>query len=334
MGGNLKLRRKDEREVSVGVHVVFGSGPVGRATCRAIMRRGFEVRLVNRRGRNALGSDAAAFADVEVLAGDATDATFATRAAANADAVYQTLNPEYYRWAEDFPPLQRGVLTAAQASGARYVSMDNVYSYGRPNGRVLDERTPEHPHTKKGQIRLRMAQELWEAHEDGRVQAVSGRASDYYGPGGGAASPLGDRVLSAVVAGKRVSLFGDPGLLHTYTYIPDIGEGLSVLGTAADVTGRAWHLPNDPHPWTSRAMAEELFRLAGTTPRIGSIPKLALMTMGLFNPTVRELAEMAYEFDEPFIVESSDIAALGVHATPIADALAQTLDAYRTHAAG
>jgi hypothetical protein len=58
------------------------------------------------------------------------------------------------------------------------------------------------------------------------------------------------------------------------------------------------------------------------------------MTMGLFNPTVRELAEMAYEFDEPFIVESSDIAALGLHATPIADALAQTLDAYRTHAAG
>ena len=103
----------------------------------------------------------------------------------------------------------------------------------------------------------------------------------------------GDRVLSAVVAGKRVSLFGDPDLVHTYTYIPDIGEGLSVLGTADDVTGRAWHLPNDPNPWTSRAMAEELFRLAGTTPRIGSIPKVGLMAIGLFNPTVRELAEIS-----------------------------------------
>ena len=186
---------------------------------RALLRRGFEVRLVNRRGRDALGPDAAAFADVEVLTGDATDAEFTTRAAANADAVYQTLNPEYYRWAEDFPPLQRGVLAAAQASGARYVSMDNVYSYGRPNGRVLDERTPELPHTKKGQIRLQMAREVWAAHEAGRVQAVSGRASDYYGPGGGAASPLGDRVLSAVVAGKRVSLFGNPDLrahLHVH----------------------------------------------------------------------------------------------------------------------
>ena len=86
----------------MSVHVVFGSGPVGRATCRALVRRGFEVRLVNRRGRDALGPDAAAFADVEVLAGDATDAAFTTRAAANADAVYQTLNPEYHRWAEAF----------------------------------------------------------------------------------------------------------------------------------------------------------------------------------------------------------------------------------------
>ncbi|HYJ50810.1 MAG TPA: NAD-dependent epimerase/dehydratase family protein [Microbacterium sp.] len=317
----------------MSVHVVFGSGAVGRATSRALLRRGFEVRLVYRRGRHALGSDAAEFADVEVLAGDATDAGFTTRAAANASTVYQTLNPEYYRWAEDFPPLQRGVLAAAQASGARYVSMDNVYSYGRPHGRVLDERTPENTHTKKGQIRLKMARELWAAHQAGRVNAVSGRASDYYGPGGGDASPLGDRVLSAVVAGKRVSLFGNPDLVHTYTYIPDIGEGLSVLGTADDVTGRAWHLPNDPNPWTSRAMTEELFRLAGTPPRIGSMPKLGLLAVGLFNPTVRELAEMAYEFDEPFVVDSHDIAALGVHATPIADALAQTLDAFRTRAA-
>ena len=317
----------------MSVHVVFGSGAVGRATSQALLRRGFEVRLVNRRGRDALGSDSAAFADVEVLSGDATDAAFATRAATNADAVYQTLNPEYHRWAEDFPPLQRGVLAAAQASSARYVSMDNVYSYGRPNGRSLDERTPEHTHTVKGQIRLQMARELWAAHEAGRIEAVSGRASDYYGPGGGAASPLGDRVLSAVVAGKRVSLFGNPDLVHTYTFIPDIGEGLAVLGTVGDVTGRAWHLPNDPNPWTSRAMAEELFRLAGTRPRIGRIPRLGLIAIGLFNPTVRELTEMAYEFEEPFIVDSSDIAALGVRATPITDALAQTLDAYRSQAA-
>ncbi|KRE31188.1 NAD-dependent epimerase/dehydratase family protein [Agromyces sp. Soil535] len=311
------------------VHVVFGSGPVGRATALALLRRGVAVRIVNRRGRAAFGRDAEALREVEVVTGDATDAAFTTGAAAGAASVYQTLNPEYHRWAEDFPPLQGGVLAAAEATGARFVNMDNVYSYGRPGGRPLNEQSPQHPHTRKGRVRLDMADELWAAHRAGRVEVVSGRASDYYGPGAGIASPLGARVLAAVVAGKRASLFGDPDLVHSYTYIPDIGEGLAVLGTHAGVTGSAWHLPNDPEPWTSRAMTEALFRIAGTEPRIGRLPTLVVRAVGLVNPTVRELAEMAYEFEEPFVVDSSRIASLGVRATPIAEALERTLEAYR-----
>ena len=311
------------------LHVVFGSGPVGRATALALVSRGLGVRIVNRSGRDALGADAAALAGVEVITGDAADAAFATRAAAGAASVYQTLNPVYHRWAEDFPPLQRGVLAAAEANGARLVNMDNVYSYGRTGGRPLTEQSPQEPHTRKGRVRLDMANELWAAHREGRVEVVSGRASDYYGPGAGIASPIGDRVLDAVVAGKRVDLFGDPDLVHSYTYLPDIGEGLAVLGTADGVTGSAWHLPNDPQPWTSRAMVEAFFRLAGTEPRIGRLPKVALRAVGLFNPTVRELLEMAYEFEEPFVVASSRIAALGVRATPIDEALDRTFQAYR-----
>ena len=311
------------------VHVVFGSGPVGRAAAVALVGRGLPVRVVNRRGRAAFGRDTEALREVDVATGDLMDAGFATRAAQGAASVYQTLNPEYHRWAEDFPPLQRSVLAAAEGNGARFVNMDNVYSYGRPDGRPLTEESPQEPHTRKGRVRLDMADELWAAHRAGRVEVVSGRASDYYGPGAGIASPLGDRVLAPVVAGKRVSLFGDPGLVHSYTYLPDIGEGLAVLGTRQGVTGSAWHLPNDPEPWTSRAMVEELFRLAGTTGRIGSLPTIAVRAVGLVNPTVRELVEMAYEFDEPFVVDSSRIASLGLRATPIPVALERTLAAYR-----
>lgn len=315
----------------MSLHVIFGTGPVGRATARALRQRGHEVRFVNRRGPQGLASDGLGddWSDIEVVAGDATDSAFTTRAARGADVVYQTLNPEYHRWAEDFPALQRGVLTATEATGARYVSMDNVYSYGAPQGKPLTERSPENPHSRKGRIRLDMAREVWAAHAAGRVDAVSGRASDYYGPGGGAASPLGDGVLSAVVAGKKASVFGDPDLLHTYSFIPDIGEGLALLGTSSGVTGRAWHLPNDPQPWSTGDMVRELFRLSGTTPRVASIPLLGIRVAGIFNRTVRELVEMSYEFEEDFIVESRDIAAIGGAATPVADALRQTLDAYR-----
>ena len=60
------------------------------------------------------------------------------------------------------------------------------------------------------------------------------------------------------------------------------------------------------------------------------MPPLLLRALGLVNPTVRELVEMQYQFEEPFIVDSSKITTkLGVHATPIDQALADTLATYR-----
>jgi hypothetical protein len=52
--------------------------------------------------------------------------------------------------------------------------------------------------------------------------------------------------------------------------------------------------------------------------------------LGLINPTVRELGEMQYLFEEPFIVDSSKIASkLAVQATPIDQAVDDTLTTYR-----
>jgi nucleoside-diphosphate-sugar epimerase len=57
---------------------------------------------------------------------------------------------------------------------------------------------------------------------------------------------------------------------------------------------------------------------------------LLLRGLGLVNPTVRELVEMQYQFEEPFVVDSTKMATkLGVHATPVDQALAETLDTYR-----
>jgi hypothetical protein len=51
----------------------------------------------------------------------------------------------------------------------------------------------------------------------------------------------------------------------------------------------------------------------------------------LTNRTLRELLEMQYQFAEPFIVDSSKIGTtLGVRATPVEQALADTLATYRS----
>ena len=58
-----------------------------------------------------------------------------------------------------------------------------------------------------------------------------------------------------------------------------------------------------------------------------------MRALGLVNRTVREINEMRYEFDEPFIVDASRAETeLGLRATPLADAVEQTVRWYRAHA--
>jgi nucleoside-diphosphate-sugar epimerase len=305
-------------------HVIFGTGAIGLATMEALRARGDRVRMVSRSGRARVPDD------VEVVGGDASDPDFTAAVAAGAQVVYQTLNPPYDQWAQLFPALQAGVVAAAEANGARLVSVENVYMYGRPDGRPLTEDRPHDAHTDKGQLRSRMSRELLQAHADGRVEVAIGRASDYFGPRGGAQSNLGDRVFPAALSGRTATVLGDPDQPHTYTFIPDIGEGLAVLGEHADAVGRVWHLPNDPATRTTRQLVDTVYRSTGRTrTRLRRVHPGLLRLAALTNPTVRSLLEMQYQFDEPFIVESSSITReLGVGATPLGTALEQTLAAY------
>ena len=95
------------------MHVVYGTGTIGRALIDELMSRGLHVRSVSR-------SQPAGLPDgVEQLVGDASDATFTTKASRGAAATYQCMNTLYYKWAELFPPLQRAVVAGAKAAGAR-----------------------------------------------------------------------------------------------------------------------------------------------------------------------------------------------------------------------
>ena len=306
-------------------HVVFGTGAIGLATLDALRRRGESVRLVNRSGSAPVPDD------IEVVAGDAADPGFTTAVAAGAAVVYQALNPPYSRWSEEFPALQAGVLTAAEAAGARLVSLENVYMYGRPQGRPLTEDREYNAHTIKGKLRAAMARDLLAAHRAGRVEIVIGRASDYFGPRGGAQSNLGDRVMPAALRGGTATVLGDPDQPHTYTYIPDIGEGMAVLGEHPDAAGQVWHLPNDPSTRTTRELVSTVYALAGSPARLRRVPRWLLRLASLRNRDVRAVLEMGYLFEEPFIVDSSKITTkLGVSATPLPQALDETLATYRS----
>ena len=122
---------------------------------------------------------------------------------------------------------------------------------------------------------------------------------------------------------------GDPDMPHTYTFMPDIGENLVRLGERDDALGRVWHLPS-PETRTTRDVVTLVYQAAGTRPRLKVTPAWQMRALGLVNRTVREINEMRYEFDEPFIVDASRAEReLGLRATPLDDAVEQTVRWYR-----
>ncbi len=299
------------------LHVIFGTGPLGKGTARELVRLGRRVRMVNRSGQ-ASGLPAG----VEVLAGDAYDVARNVAATQGATTVYQCAQPRYYAWAEKFPPLQAAILEAAARNGAKLVVGDNLYAYGQPHGQPLREDSPIAPNTRKGKVRAAMAAQVLAAHAQGRVRAAIGRASDFFGPDDQA---LTGYAIRPAVLGKTVNLMGRDDQPHTFTYVPDFGKALATLGTRDEALGQVWFAPSNP-PVTQkefvRLMAAELGRPVKAM--LGS--PLIIRLMGLFNRDVNEMVEMMFEWMEPYVVDTGKIQqAFGLAPTPLNVALRETL---------
>jgi hypothetical protein len=64
---------------------------------------------------------------------------------------------------------------------------------------------------------------------------------------------------------------------------------------------------------------------------VRSVPKLAVHVVGLVNPMMRGLAETSYQFDEPFVLDTSRHEfVFGTAGTPLAAAIAATVAWYQT----
>lgn len=278
----------------MALHVVFGAGQIGPHLARLLKSRGHDVRIVRRTPSTEPGT----------IAGDAMDPVFTTEVTRGASAVYHCMNPAYSvaAWRDQLPRILEGLITGAGRNGARLVVLDNLYMLGRPGEEPMNEDTPSRPASPKGEIRARLAERLFDAHRRGDVQAVAGRASDFYGPRG-RGTYFGDAFWPRVLAGKSAQSLHPLDVPHTWHYTIDVARGLAALGEAEpDVCGRWWMLPCAP-PLTIRQMIERLAVGVGHPLKIERVPPFVLAALGVVVPVIRELREMRYEFETPFVCD-------------------------------
>jgi nucleoside-diphosphate-sugar epimerase len=308
----------------MSLHVVVGAGPVGSAVARLLAARGDRVRLVTRSGSGP------EHPGIDRQRVDATDPEALARQASGASVLYHCAQPAYHRWRTEFPPLSAAIVRAAEMTGAVLISAGNLYGYGLATGRIT-ENLPVRPNSAKGQIRAGLWAAQLAAHTAGQIRTAEVRGSDYLGAG--AQTIFTIMVLPAVLKGRRALAPADPDAPHSWTYTGDMAQTMIAVGADQSAWGRAWHAPTPP-PVSVRALAARAAKLAGAAPaRIGHMPTSLLRLAGLLSPGAREIPEMRYQFDRPFVLDST-AAQQAFNLAPVStdQALSETIRAMRAAA--
>lgn len=308
------------------LQVIFGTGPLAMATMRALLKEQLPVRMVNTRGVADVP------AGVEVVKGDAYNVDSTTAVTQGATVVYQCAQPPYHQWPEKFPAMQAAILEGTAKNGARLVLAENLYGYGEVNGKI-HEGLPYLAHTRKGKTRAAMSETALAAHRAGKLPVTMARGSDFFGPGV-LESGLGERAIAPALSGKTAQMVGNIDLPHTFTFIEDFGKALAILGQRQEALGRAWHVPNDRPTISQREIMTLFFTAMGKPPKMTAVSQLMMRLAGLFIPGARETVEMMYEFEKPFVVDSTAFEqTFGLKATPLAESVPQTVAWYRSESA-
>lgn len=296
------------------LHVVLGAGQIGSRLSQLLREKGHRVRVVQRSTSTA----------PDHVSGDITDLTFAEEATRGASVVYDCMNPPYHQWPTHLLPIARGALHGASRANARLVALDCLYMYGKPSA-PMTEATPRNPCSKKGELRLQLEQLRLAAD----VPVSIGRASDFFGPAL-QFSAWSDRFFTRLANGKAGECMGNPDLPHSYTFADDIAVALATLGSHHDATG-IWHLPTAPAV-SSAEITTRLGRELGIDARLTAMPRWLLKAIGIVSPFMREVAEMAYQWDVPFIIDDSRfVKRFGVTATSLDEQVKVTAAWAKTH---
>jgi nucleoside-diphosphate-sugar epimerase len=290
-----------EREMS-GEIGVFGYGPVGAATVERLAAAGRAVVVAQRQAPASLP------AGVSFRRCDALDAASVRAAVAGMSQVVLAIGFPYVGvlWREVWPRTMTNFVEACASEGARLVFFDNLYMYG-PQTAPLSETTPLQPVGLKPAARVAATRVWMAASEAGRLRVAALRAPDFYGPGVIQAH-LGDTAFGALARGGRAQLIGSPDTPHDFAYVPDCARAVvSLLDAPDDAFGQAWHVPSAPTRTPRQILALGAAAI-GAAPRAIGLPPALLGPLGLFVPPLRELAEMRFQWDRPYLVDSSRFA--------------------------
>ncbi|GGF20389.1 NAD-dependent epimerase/dehydratase family protein [Echinicola rosea] len=243
----------------------------------------------------------------DIFTADLTNAEQVNQAVAGSHIVYLTVGLKYkaHIWESAWPKIMSNVLNACSRHRCKLVFFDNVYMYD-PNyiGKMTEE-TPIRPVSKKGTVRAKIADMLLEKIQKGEVDAIIARSADFYGPHIKLKSILTELAFKPLAKSGTAKWLSNAHQPHAFTFTPDAGKALALLGNTEDAYNQVWHLPTASNPPTGKEWIHLIAKELGKTPKHQVLPPWFFTTSGLFVPFMRELKEMLYQYDRPYIFDST-----------------------------
>jgi nucleoside-diphosphate-sugar epimerase len=305
--------------------IVSANGGIGNEVMRALLRRGWRVRgLVRKLDRASQFQHP----HLEWHVGDAFNRDDVMDAAHGASVIVHAVNPaKYHNWRGLALPMLHNTIEAASANRARIVFPGTVYNYGRDAFPLIDENSPQHPHTRKGEIRVEMEERLRDASWDGRVRALIVRAGDFFGPRGNSSW-----FSQGLVMGNKPVRFvlnpGDANLFHSWAYLPDIAETMARLLDEESTLPKFATFHFKGHWLRNVDMMNVICDVANISRRrVIPFPWWAIQASAPFVELSAEMREMRYLWNEPIELDNGKLRErIGAEPhTPIAEAVRTTL---------
>jgi nucleoside-diphosphate-sugar epimerase len=300
--------------------ILGANGVIGHELSKHLPNYNTRIRQVSRNPKKVNASD-------ETVHADLLNYQQTEKAVAGSEVVYLLAGLKYdtRTWQEQWPKVMRNSIDSCKKHNSKLVFFDNVYAYGQTNGPMTEE-TPYNPVSKKGEVRARIATMLLDEIKQGNIQGMIVRSADFYGPGS-LLSLTHSTVTSRLKAGKSPQWIGDPRTVHTFTYTPDAGKTVAVLGNSGVAFNQTWHALTSKKIITGEDYVRIACESIGKPYKgITSMPKFGVRILGLFVPVLREFVEMMYQFENDYIFDSSKAENfMGTTATPYEEGIASTM---------
>lgn len=280
--------------------ILGAGGSIGTELAKELINYTKDIRLVSRNPKKVNSTDT-------LFSADLTNGAQIEQAIKGSEVCYVTVGFEYKLsvWKKHWVPFIQHVITACEKHHCRLVFFDNMYALNENSLNPILESAPLNPSSHKGQVRAEVNRALMKAIDEKKVDIIIARAPDFFGATKIQNSLLMNLIYNNFKKNKSAQWFCNANMPHSMGYTPELAKGTALLGNTIDAYHQIWNLPVCSKAPTGNEWAALFANAMQVKNKMTVLPAWILKIAGLFVPVLGEMYEMKYQYDRPYIFDSS-----------------------------